>query len=124
MLAVASLNVQMNPQRRIVRMGLAVFMSVLLVAAVVVTVHKDASDSVSELFQPTFTDLRIKLPPLPPLTEEQMKSLPDIREMEYKPATPSELKNVLHQSGVRLHVFKDVSKGDACHCIMPLMHHT
>jgi len=117
MLAVASLNVQMNPQRRIVRMGLAVFMSVLLVAAVVVTVHKDASDSVSELFQPTFTDLRIKLPPLPPLTEEQMKSLPDIREMEYKPATPSELKNVLHQSGVRLHVFKDVSKGDARHCI-------
>ena len=109
-MAVASLSVQMNTQRRVVRIGLAAVMSVLLVAAVVVTILKDVSDSVSELFQPAFTDLRIKLPPLPPLTDDQMKSLPDIHKLEYIPATKAELKHVLHMNGVHLHVFKDVSE--------------
>ena len=98
----------MNTQRRVLRVGLAAFLSVLVVAAVVVTMHDDVSESVSALLQPTFTDLRIKLPPLPPLTEEQFKSLPAVSKMEYVPPTKKEVRDALARHGVHLHVFQHV----------------
>ncbi len=99
---------QMNPERRIVRIGLAAMLSVLVVAAVVLTVHDDFSDSASALLEPAFTDLRIKLPPLPPLTEQQFKSLPPVSTMIYVPPTKTEVKNALARHGVQMHVFKNV----------------
>ena len=98
----------MNPERRIVRIGLAAMLSVLVVAAVVLTVHDDFSDSASALLEPAFTDLRIKLPPLPPLTEQQFKSLPPVSTMIYVPPTKTEVKNALARHGVQMHVFKNV----------------
>jgi hypothetical protein len=103
-----SCQLQMNPERRIVRIGLAAMLSVLVVAAVVLTVHDDFSDSASALLEPAFTDLRIKLPPLPPLTEQQFKSLPPVSTMIYVPPTKTEVKNALARHGVQMHVFKNV----------------
>ena len=100
---------KMNAERRIIRVGLAAMLSILVVVAVVLTMQDNVSESMSTLFQPTFTDLRIKLPPLPPLTEEQFKSLPPVSTMEYVPPTKAELKSSLARHGVRVHIFKNVS---------------
>ena len=98
----------MNPERRSIRIGLAAMLSVMVVAAVVLTVHDDFSESASALLEPAFTDLRIKLPPLPPLTEQQFKSLPPVSTMIYVPPTKTEVKNALARHGVQMHVFKNV----------------
>ena len=102
----------MNAHRRTIRIGLAVLLSVLVVATVVVTIQDDVSDSMSALLQPTFTELRIKLPPLPPLTEEQFKSsnLPPASAMVYVPPTKDEIKSSLARHGVQMHVFQNVCR--------------
>ena len=91
-----------------IRIGVAAMLSVLLIVAAVVTMHDDVSDSMSAMLQPTFTDLRIKLPPLPPLTAEQFKSLPPVSAMVYVPPTKDEIKSTLARHGVQMHVFKNV----------------
>ena len=98
----------MNAERRIIRIGLAAMLSLLVVATVILTVHDDFSDAASALLEPTFTNLRVKLPPLPPLTAEQFKSLPPISTMAYVPPTKTELRNALAKHGVQMHVFKNV----------------
>ncbi len=109
----------MNTERRTIRIGLAALLSVLVVATVVATMHNDVSDSMSAMLQPTFTDLRIKLPPLPPLTEEQFKSsnLPPASAMVYVPPTKDEIKSSLARHGVQMHVFHNV-----CHVHVELTH--
>ena len=114
----ALISLQMNTERLIIRVGVAAMLSVLVVVAVVFTMHDDVSESVSALLQPTFSDLRIKLPPLPPLTEDQFKSLPPVSTMEYVPPTKAELKNTLARHGVQMHVFKNVCQ---IHRFMVLM---
>jgi hypothetical protein len=109
----------MNSERRITRISVAAVLFVLAVAAIVLTVHDEVSNSVSELLQPTFTDLKIKLPPLPPLTEEQFKSMPPVSSMVYVPPTKAELQSVLARHGVKVHVFQDVCGSDN---LLPFIH--